>query len=85
MNEKIKNSLIGGSVVLGIYIILQVITLIILSLSNFCLLCAGILIFLDFIPLLIFNIKGWAAYFISAIFYFALGALVGFLIEKFRK
>ena len=85
MNEKIKYGLIGGIIALGVYILIQIITLITLSLSNFCLMCAGILIFLDFIPLFILNIKGWAAYFISAISYFIIGVLIGFLIEKFRK
>jgi hypothetical protein len=85
MKNELKYALIGGGILLAIYIILQIILLIFLSSTSFCLICAGFLIFLDFIPLLILNVKGWSAYFISAIFYFLIGALVGFLVQKFKK
>jgi len=85
MNEKLKYSLIGASIGLITYLVLESLLWVIGASSNFCLSCSIIVIALNFFPILILNVFGISIFIISSIFYFLIGALMGYLIHRFKK
>lgn len=73
-----------GSIFLIIYLLINILFYFIGRNSDFCIICFMIFGISNFLPFSILNIKGWLAILISAIFYFLLGALVGYLIQKYK-
>lgn len=87
MENKIKYSLIGGSVLTLIMILFQLITFFFCKSEFLCL----IINFIPTIPgsliglLFGFNLLGFYLILINLIFYFIIGALIGYLVQRFRK
>lgn len=84
MNEKLKYGLIGAVIGLSIYLISSFTTQFFFTRNISCIECGILLFGLNFLPLL-FKVKGYSIYFISSIFYFIIGALIGLLVQKFKK
>lgn len=84
MNEKLKYGLIGGSIGLLSYLIISFTFQFVFTRNISCIECGIILFGINFLPL-IFKIKGYLIYFISSIFYFLVGVLIGYLVLKFKK
>ena len=85
MNEKLKYILIGGAIGLISYLILESLIWIIGATSSMCLSCFIIMSILDFLSLWILHLKGVLVFLTSAIFYFLVGALIGYLVHRFKK
>ncbi len=81
--QKFKVPAIYGGIFLAIIIISE---LIILATCKEELFCLGLGLVLA-VPSAIIGIKSgtWLALIVNIIFYFLVGALIGFLVEKFRK
>lgn len=79
-----KKIIYFGLITMGIYLIISSIVYFIGAKSDFCISCFLTLTIINFLPLLL-KTKGYSLILVSSVFYFLLGALIGYLVQKFKK